>query len=205
MILAAVLLLSPLPVVGNVRLPVANLPVKMAASSENKTDATVPKELLTAEKSSSGIALGEALPPMPEPKASSAALAVSVQPVEAMPAFAYQPVKSAVQRSYDSRNEKRMWYGLMIAGHAGAAFDAWTTRRDLSQNWGTESDPLMRPFAHSGALYAATQVSPLLTDLVSRKMMVSEHPMIRKFWWVPQSMSASMSFGAGIRNMGVTH
>ena len=50
---------------------------------------------------------------------------------------------------------------------------AWSTRRALSGNYGTESDPLMRPFAHSGTVYAATQVTPLLMDMIGKRAMVS--------------------------------
>jgi hypothetical protein len=91
----------------------------------------------------------------------------------------------------------------VAAGHAGAAFDAWSTRRALSGNYGTESDPLMRPFAHSGAVYAATQVTPLLMDMIGKRAMVSEHMWVRRLWWVPQSVGATLSFTTAVHNVGV--
>jgi hypothetical protein len=63
----------------------------------------------------------------------------------------------------------------------------------------------MRPFAHSGTIYLATQVTPFLMDIISRRLMTSERPWLHKLWWVPQSTMASVSFEAGIHNIGVVH
>lgn len=52
-------------------------------------------------------------------------------------------------------------------------------------------------------MYAATQVSPAIMDFVGRRMMTSNHAMLRRFWWVPQAAGASFSFGAGIHNYRV--
>ena len=179
MVLATLLLLSPLPLFGDVVLPVSR-----------------PAHALTA--TATVLAAESTAPSMPEPqpiiKESS-----SGEPG----AFAFEPVKPASHRSFEGRNQKRIWYGLAAAGHAGAAFDAWSTRRALSGNWGTEADPLMRPFAHSGAIYVATQVGPVLMDLLGKRAMSSQNRWIRKFWWVPQTVSASMSFRAGINNVAV--
>jgi hypothetical protein len=92
----------------------------------------------------------------------------------------------------------------MAVGHSAAAFDAYSTRRALSGNYGTEGNPLLRPFAHSNAIYAATQVSPAVMDYVGRRMMTSGHPTLRKFWWVPQVAGAGFSFGAGMHNYALT-
>ena len=58
-------------------------------------------------------------------------------------------------------------------------------------------------FAHSGAIYAATQVSPTLMDFLGHKMMKSRSPLIRKMWWVPQATGAGLSFAAGMHNMSL--
>jgi hypothetical protein len=145
-------------------------------------------------------------PSVPEPKAD----ALPFQPATPAPAaagrpagFAFEPVRPVSELTYESPAEKRTWFGLMAAGHAGAALDAWSTRRALSGNYGTEADPLMRPFAHSWTLYAATQVLPTVMDYVGKRAMRSEHPVVRKMWWVPQSVGAAMSFQAGVHNIGV--
>ncbi len=186
MVLATLLLLSPLPLFGDVTLPVSRTAPAVA----------VIFTVAAAESSA---------PSMPEPKPIIKESS-SAEPAAAQPgAFAFEPVKPATHRNFESRNQKRMWYGLATAGHAGAAFDAWSTRRALSGNWGTEADPLMRPFAHSGTIYFATQVGPVLMDLIGKRAMTSQNRWIRKFWWVPQTVGASMSFRAGINNVGVVH
>ena len=93
----------------------------------------------------------------------------------------------------------------MAAGHGAAAFDAWTTRRAIGGGYGTEGDPLERPFANSGAIYASTQVVPTLMDYLGHRMMRSEHPTIRRFWWIPQAVSAGSSLAAGIHNYRLVH
>jgi len=118
----------------------------------------------------------------------------------AMRPFSNAPVKPTVERPAPTPRQRALWYTFMAAGHGAAAFDAWSTRRAVSANVGTESDPLLRPFAHSNALYAATQVSPAVMDYLGRRMMTSSHPMFRRFWWVPQVAGASLSFGAGMHN-----
>jgi hypothetical protein len=91
----------------------------------------------------------------------------------------------------------------MVAGHGTAAFDAWTTRRAITTGYGVEGDPLQRPFANSGAIYATTQVTPLVMDYLGHRMMRSSHSWVRKAWWVPQAASASVSLGAGIHNYSI--
>jgi hypothetical protein len=96
-----------------------------------------------------------------------------------------------------------MWYGLLAAGHAAAGFDAWSTRRAVSSGYGHEANPFLKPFAKSNAIYAATQVSPAFMDFLGKRMMVSQNPWIRKFWWLPQTAGASASFVATRHNLGL--
>ena len=113
------------------------------------------------------------------------------------------PVKPATTESYETPRQRKIWYGLMAASHGAAAFDAWTTRRAVTGGYGIEGDPFQRPFANSGAIYATTQVTPIVMDYLGRRMMRSSHSWIRKAWWVPQAASASVSFGAGMHNCGM--
>jgi hypothetical protein len=163
MMFAALLLLSPLPLLGNVDLPVSNptAPTAIVGQLPDTTSPAVTPQEFTAPNSSTPVALSEAsMPSMPQPKANSEADPSFADPAVPEPRpFPFQPVKSAIHHNRNNRNEKITWYSLMIAGHAGAALDAWSTRRALSGNYGHEADPLMRPFAHSGALYLATQVT----------------------------------------------
>jgi hypothetical protein len=113
------------------------------------------------------------------------------------------PVKPAITESYETPNGRKAWYALVIWGHGTAVFDAWTTRRAIGQGYAVEGDPLQRPFAHSGAIYASTQVTPLIMDFVGRRMMRSSHSWMRKAWWVPQAASGGVSLGAGVHNYGM--
>jgi hypothetical protein len=98
---------------------------------------------------------------------------------------------------------KRKWLALCAAAHTSATFDAWTTRRALAAG-NIETDPTIRPFANSSAVYAAIQVSPLVLDWVGHRMQHSQFSVVGKFWWAPQSLSAAISIGAGIHNLSVT-
>ena len=204
MLLAALLFLSPL--LGNVILPVSD-PAALVDEVPNTTSpALTSKETATAPGSLTPVTLSASLPSMPQPKSNSDADPSFADPALPEPrSFAFQPVKPAILHHYNNRNEKITWYSLMVAEHAGAVLDAWSTRRALSRNFGREGDPLMRPFAHSGTIYVATQVTPLLMDIIGRRAMVSERPWVRKLWWVPQSAMASVSFEAGIHNVRMVH
>jgi hypothetical protein len=138
------------------------------------------------------------LPSAPEPK---------VKPeVEPAPLrSAAQPFLPVRPRPVETPRQRKMWYGLMALGHAGAGFDAWTTRRAVAGGYGQEANPFLKPFAKSNAIYAATQASPAFMDFLGKRMMTSQNPWIRKLWWVPQVSGAGLSFFAGAHNLGVAH
>ena len=148
-------------------------------------------------KDSSASTPSSALPAMPTPKADAEAIQPAVQP--------FLPVKPVFARPRETPKQRKIWYGLLVAGHSAAAFDAWSTHRAVSGGYGQESNPLLRPYANSNAIYAATQVSPALMDFLGKRMMVSQHGWVRKMWWVPQAAGASFSFAAGAHNVGVVH
>jgi hypothetical protein len=146
-------------------------------------------------------ALPMSLPAAPTPKVKA-----DPQPIVPNPAVTpFEPVKPVITRPRETQRQRVMWYGLVIAGHSGAAFDAWSTKRAVTGGYGQESNPLLRPFAGSNAIYAATQVSPAVMDFIGKRMMVSENKWARKLWWVPQVAGASFSFTAGAHNVGVVH
>jgi hypothetical protein len=198
MLLATILLLYPFPLSGDT----------VKAVTERPASVTV-----DAAKDSS---LSRALPSAPEPKIKSdAEIAADSNPAGVTPAPAAEPIvpgsaplairpgKPAFNPEDVSERQKKVWYALTFASSGAAGFDAWSTRRAISGGYGTESNPLLRPFAHSNALYAATQVSPLVLDYVGRKMMTSRHPLLRRMWWLPQSAGTGMSLFAGVHNVGV--
>lgn len=169
-----------------------------AAEDQTRTAANVPAANSDSSK-----------PDAPAPKFNAANFApesTSADPYpSSTPAALNAPIKPATSESYETSRQRKIWYGLIAAGHGAAAFDAWTTRRAIGGGYGTEGDPLERPFANSGAVYATTQVVPTLMDYLGHRMMHSENPTIRKFWWIPQSASAGLSLGAGIHNYRLVH
>ena len=102
------------------------------------------------------------------------------------------------------RPSRRAWLALSIVQHGAAAFDAYSTRDAISHG-AVENDPLMRPFAHSPAMYAANQVGPLVLDLVARRMQRSDNSFLRRMWWVPQSAAAADFIFCGVHNLHVAN
>ena len=146
-------------------------------------------------------ALVASLPSAPAPKVNADAEPITPN----LAAQPFRPVKPVFTRPRETPRQRKIWYGLALAGHSGAAFDAWTTYRAVSGGYGREANPFMRPFANSNAIYAATQVSPAFMDFLGKRMMVSQHGWVRKIWWLPQAAGASMSFASGVHNVGVVH
>jgi hypothetical protein len=195
MVFATVLLLCPLPQAVDVARSVAETPMAVTTST------------------SANPAPAKPLPSSPEPKIKTAALAASNGAAAVAPAAvaagsplpAMKPGKLALARDYETERQRKEWYALALASSGAAVFDAWSTRRAVSNGWGTEANPLLRPFSHSNAMYAATQISPLVLDLIGRKMMTSRHLVLRRLWWLPQSAGLSTSALAGLNNLTIAH
>jgi len=99
---------------------------------------------------------------------------------------------------------RRTWLALAFVEHGAAAFDAYSTRQSVGHG-NVEDDPLMRPFVHSPAIYVATQVTPVLLDILARHMQRSEYGIFRHVWWLPQSLSAGVSIFSGVHNLHVAN
>ncbi len=97
----------------------------------------------------------------------------------------------------------RAWVALSVVQHSAAFFDAYSTRQAISKG-AVEDDPMMRPFASSPAIYGAIQAGPVLLDFVSRRMQHSEFSLVRRMWWVPQTMSTGAYLFSGAHNLGVS-
>jgi hypothetical protein len=190
MLLATILLLCPFPQIEGTAKTVTNASAAISDSTNDRaTDS-----------------LSQPLPSAPEPKIKNDAELAAAEMMEpgytpgSQPAKPISGVKMSISRPSETPTERRLWYALSITGSGAAAFDAWSTRRAISEGYGTEANPLLRPFSHSGAMYAATQVSPLVMDFIGKRMMVSEHKWIRNMWWLPQSAGTSVSLFAGVHN-----
>lgn len=187
MVLATLVLVFAIPQMDDTAkvkndLPAAVSTESSASSSNSAKDATL---------------VAAALPSAPAPSAAAIAPATPAQP--------FQPAKPVFTRPRETPRQRKIWYALTIAGSSGAAFDAWSTKRAVVGGYGQEANPMLRPFAHSNAIYAATQVSPAFMDFIGKRLMVSQHPLLRKVWWLPQVAGASFSFAAGAHNVGVVH
>src|SRR5580692_6229602 len=178
MLLATILLLCPFPQIEGAAKTVTNDSAAVASDSSP-------------------------LPLAPEPKVKSDIEVAAIEPgyTPVQPGTPLVGVKMSVTRPYETPTRRKLWYVLSISGSGAAAFDAWSTRRAISQGYGTEANPLLRPFSHSGAMYAATQVSPLVMDFIGKRMMVSQHKWVRNMWWLPQSAGTSVSLYAGVHNV----
>jgi hypothetical protein len=111
--------------------------------------------------------------------------------------------ENQIERAIESPSRRR-WLVLVMVEHGAAGFDAYSTRQAVGHG-AVEQDPLMRPFAGSPAIYAATQVGPVLFDLLARRMQHSEFPLIRRVWWMPQALSAGISIFSGVHNLNVAN
>jgi hypothetical protein len=189
MLLATLLLLCPLPQIEGTVKAVENTAAAITISRESADSANVSS-------------LSTPLPAAPTPKvATDAEIEPGIQPAVIPAAGApMRGLKSATSHPVETPMQRKLWYTLSITGSSAAVFDAWSTRRAISGGYGVEANPMLRPFSHSNAMYAATQVSPLVMDFIGKRMMTSHHQWMRNLWWVPQSAGTSVSLYAGVHN-----
>jgi hypothetical protein len=192
MLLATILLLGALPQSAELARSVANVPEAVMVAANDASAArelpSMPKPKVDTDRETDGVT-------------ANVAGAEAVQPPRA--ALAIQPMKPAYTRPRETRGQRVAWYTLMAAGHGAAAFDAYSTRLAVSGNYGSETNPFLRPFSHSSALYAVTQVSPAVMDFIGKRMMVNENRWVRKMWWLPQAAGSGFSVFAGVHNLSV--
>jgi hypothetical protein len=160
-------------------------PVQQAAISSFSRPIPVTPNAVMAESSSLDSVMAGSLPVAP---------AILPNPVE--------PVVKKEKLDKNYARDKKIWYSLVAAQHSAAFFDAWSTRSAVNRG-ARETNPFLRPFANSGAMYPAAQAFPAAMDYVGYRMMRSNNRVMRKLWWVPQAVSTVASFTAGIHNLGV--
>jgi hypothetical protein len=113
-----------------------------------------------------------------------------------------EPMKQNRFVSAEKLPSRRSWVALSAVVSGAAAFDAYSTRDAISHG-AVEDDPLMRPFVHTNAIYAASQVSPMILDFVARRMQRSSNGFVRHIWWVPQSAATAEYIFCGVHNLHV--
>jgi hypothetical protein len=197
MLLATILLLCPFPQIEGTAKAITHDTASVMSETPSDSAAASP------DKNSF---LSPLLISAPEPKVKTDAEMASSALIEpgylpARPAAPIKGVRMSLMRPTETAGQRKLWYALAITGSGAATFDAWSTRRAVSGGYGTEGNPLLRPFSHSGAMYAATQVSPLVMDFIGKRMMVSQHQWLRRMWWLPQSAGTGLSLYAGVHNV----
>jgi|SRR5579859_2703122 len=200
MLLATLLLMFPLPQVGDVAKTETERPAAVAA------DASKDSEPAKALPSTPDAKIKTDAELVADSKATTGNPSLTVEAVTpGNPPVVATPVRPVARRGEVSDQEKREWFTLVAVSSGAAVFDAWSTRRAVSGGFGTEANPLLKPFAHSNAMYAATQVSPLVMDFLARKMMTSRHNLVRKMWWLPQVAGTNVSVSSAIHNVSIVH
>lgn len=173
----------------------ARADVALSPNLDTTANATSPA---TASETAASVNTVEAA--LPEPPA-----AMAVKPAAHAPLAFLKPARPGIVSVQQLREENRRkqweWRGLAFAASGAATFDAWTTRRAISQYGAQELNPMLRPFAGNNSLYAAIQVAPVLLDFAGKKMMYSKHAWMRRAWWVPQSASVVSSILCGAHNL----
>jgi hypothetical protein len=183
MVIATLLLICSIPQMDDAAKVVSESPAVVANAAKEST------------------LVASALPSAPTPKVKAEAEPI-IPNAAAQP---LQPVKPVIVRPRETARQRKMWYALTIAGSSGAAFDAWSTHRAVVGGFGQEANPFLRPFAHSNAIYAATQASPAVMDYIGKRMMTSRDPWVRRLWWLPQVAGTGMSFFSGAHNVSLVH
>jgi hypothetical protein len=127
---------------------------------------------------------------------SSSAAAMPV----AIPSRPQNPDRILVPESSGmSPGRLRAWLLLGIAQHGAAFFDAKTTRDAMRTH--QELDPLLRPFAHSAALYPVMQIAPTGLDWLGLRLASSRHRWLRKMWWLPQAAATAGFLWSATHNL----
>ncbi len=139
--------------------------------------------------------------PTPAPDLRMALLYPAPMPKELLPPASFQPKEPAPVHRRMSPSQRRDWLLLGAADHGAAFFDARTTR--VAMRHYREFDPLLRPFAHSPALYPVMQLAPFGVDWLASRMATSHHRWIRRLWWLPQCAATVGHLWAGTHNMSL--
>jgi hypothetical protein len=106
--------------------------------------------------------------------------------------------------SVESLPSRKKWLALSLVEHGAAAFDAYATR-DAVTHGAHEDNPFLAPVANSNAIYAVSQIAPLLLDIATHKMQRSDNNFVRHTWWVPQSVGTVVYIFSGVHDLHVAH
>jgi hypothetical protein len=178
-----------------------NSPAMVVSASANVLDTDLPLPTATATLETAAVP-EEAEPSAELPDAPLPLAPVNLATTPAPFVKSANPYTVSVQElRAENRRKELIWRGLIVASSGAATFDAWSTRYTISHDGAQEMNPLLKPFAGNGSLYAAIQVAPAALDYVGRKMMYSQHSWMRRMWWAPQSASFVASLFCASHNL----
>jgi len=176
----------------------STMPIVKTATADTKSDAAKPAALTSSVDAATGNAVPTAFTLAKLEGTSQHGQALeTIRVPDPTPA---KPVKIIMAET----RPRKAWLILSIAEHSAATFDAYSTRVAVSKG-AAEADPMMRPFAHSPAIYGAIQVCPLVLDYAARRMERSQIGLLRKTWWVPQTAATGIFLFSGVHNVGVAN
>jgi hypothetical protein len=117
------------------------------------------------------------------------------------PSSSLLPEKPAPQGNFITRPFYDKNVRLLAEMNAGAAVMDDVASRMVIENGGYEQNPLMRPFVHNtGTLVVESVTEVWLMAYIGNRMKHSSHPLLRKTWWLPQTLNISAKVSGGIYN-----
>jgi hypothetical protein len=118
-----------------------------------------------------------------------------------LPGNSTLPEKPAPRGNFLTRPFYDKKVRLFAELNAGAAVMDDIASRKVIESGGYERNPLMRPFVHnSGTLVVESTAEVWLMAYLGDRMKHSSHPLLRKTWWLPQTLNFSAKFSGGIYN-----
>jgi hypothetical protein len=111
------------------------------------------------------------------------------------------PDKPAPRGNFFTRPFYDKHVAVLAEINAGAAmWDDFAAKRVIDHG-GYERNPLMRPFVHnSGTLAVETIGEVWLMAFIADRMKHSDHAVLRKTWWLPQTLNISAKLYGGINS-----
>ncbi len=135
------------------------------------------------------------------PAAAQDATVQNAVPETALPVKNILPDKPAPQGNFITRPFYDPKVRLLAGINAGAAILDDVASRKVIEAGGYEENPLMRPFVHnSGTIVVESVAEVWLMAYVADRMKHSSHELLRKTWWLPQTLNISAKVSGGIYN-----
>ena len=126
---------------------------------------------------------------------------VGAQELTAPNVLPVKPDKPALQGNFLTRPFYDKKVRLLAEVNGGAAIMDDIASRKVIEGGGYERNPLMRPFVHNSGTLAAESVAEVwLMAFVGDRMKHSHYGLLRKTWWLPQTLNISAKVSGGIYN-----